>query len=181
MDFRYETSLEEMQIIGEEPSLGDMNIDGAMRLQPGAADSSIIYLRMRDLGEYRMPPLASSVVDAEGAEIIRRWIDTLAVILQLEDQESYIPGQPHSYYLFPVYPNPFNPTTKIKFALPEQTQAVLEIYNLHGQKIVTLVDSVQQAGYHIYQFDGTGLASGIYMCRLKADNYTMTRKLVLVR
>ncbi len=181
MDLRYETPLEQMYLINEDASLGDMNITGAKRIKPGAADSSIVYLRMRDLGEFRMPPLASSVVDEEGSELVRQWIDTLTVILYQDRSGFGDPHQPIKFYLYPVYPNPFNPTTSIKFSLPVTTRIVIEIYSNAGQKITTLQDSVLQAGYHLIRFDGTGYASGVYLCRFKADNFAMTRKLVLLR
>ena len=181
MDFRYEVALEDMHLIADKPSLGDMNIDGALRLKPGAADSSIIYLRMRDLGEFRMPPLASSVIDESGTELIRKWIDSLAVVLNFNDSGSLFPAYPVDFYLYPVYPNPFNPQTSIKFTLPIKTHVRLNVYTISGKKITTLINSFLEAGNHTVLFDGTTLASGVYLYRLQADVFCMTRKMILLR
>jgi hypothetical protein len=79
------------------------------------------------------------------------------------------------------YPNPFNPTTTIRFALPEEVRVNLEIFDLLGESIATLVDEKRQAGYYSERFDGTGLASGVYVCRIQAGDFVQTRKLLLLR
>ncbi|MFI5251698.1 MAG: M1 family aminopeptidase [Bacteroidota bacterium] len=88
---------------------------------------------------------------------------------------------PESYSLEQNYPNPFNPTTIIRYNLPEQTVVNLAIFNVLGQKIATLVNSAQNAGYQAVQFDASRLPSGIYVYRLTAGNFTQMRKMVLMR
>ncbi len=92
---------------------------------------------------------------------------------------------PASYVLFQNYPNPFNSTTLIRYALPAvsgQPSAVsLEIYNILGQKVVTLVDGRQAPGYKAITWDARGLASGIYFCRFKAGDFQGVRKLLLLK
>jgi len=79
------------------------------------------------------------------------------------------------------YPNPFNPTTTIRYALPERSAVRLTVFNTLGQRIATLVQGNQGAGYHEVRFDASGLASGVYLYRLQAGDYVQTRKLLLLR
>lgn len=75
MDFRYETPLDAMNVVGVAPQSGTLGIPGAMRVAPGARTQSILWERMRRLDSYRMPPLASHVLDAEAIDLIGQWID----------------------------------------------------------------------------------------------------------
>jgi len=78
-------------------------------------------------------------------------------------------------------PNPFNPTTTIRFTLPEQQYVSLSILDVQGRKIENLIDSNRPAGTHEINWDASGLPSGIYLYRLQAGNYTSVEKLVLVK
>ncbi len=93
---------------------------------------------------------------------------------------------PEGYALFPNYPNPFNPTTEITFALPEAGEIKLAIYNLRGQLVRTLVSGAVAAGRHKVVWDGTDangakVASGIYVYRLEAKDFVANMKLVLAK
>jgi hypothetical protein len=88
---------------------------------------------------------------------------------------------PLTYNLYQNYPNPFNPSSTIRIALPEVSNVTLIIYNILGQRVRTLVDERLNAGYHNIRFDATGLASGIYFCRVRAGSYVATRKMLLLR
>jgi hypothetical protein len=79
------------------------------------------------------------------------------------------------------YPNPFNPITNIEFSLTEQKGVTVEVYDRIGRKISTLVDGRLGRGFHTVQFDGTGLASGVYFYRIVTDQTSITRKMVLVK
>lgn len=86
---------------------------------------------------------------------------------------------PVDFALYQNYPNPFNPTTRIEYSVPEKGYVSLKVYNLLGQEVATLFAGVQQRGNYSATFDGAGLASGVYLCRLHTGNYVQTRKLVL--
>jgi len=89
---------------------------------------------------------------------------------------------PEVYTLDQNYPNPFNPSTTIAFALPKPGAVDLAIYNLLGQRVATLLaGQVCAAGEHRLQFDGAGLASGVYLYAIKAGTFTQTRKMVLIK
>jgi flagellar hook assembly protein FlgD len=79
------------------------------------------------------------------------------------------------------YPNPFNPSTTIKFGLPTDSKVVLEVYNIIGEKVKTLVNKSISAGYHEVEFTGTALPSGIYIYKLATEGFTSTKKFVLMK
>ncbi len=78
-------------------------------------------------------------------------------------------------------PNPFNPQTAIKFSLPDAVYVTLKVYDLQGRLVATLADGLMNAGSHDLIFDGSNLASGVYLYRLQADKFTTEAKLVLVK
>ncbi|MDP2884802.1 MAG: family 10 glycosylhydrolase [Ignavibacteria bacterium] len=79
------------------------------------------------------------------------------------------------------YPNPFNPTTIIAFHLPIEQKVTLRVYDLLGREIRVLADGMLSAGDHYSQFDGSGLASGVYVYRIIAGNHVESRKMQLVK
>ncbi len=91
------------------------------------------------------------------------------------------PSVPLTFELSQNYPNPFNPSTLIEFELPSRAETKVEVYNILGQRLRTLVDETLSAGRHAVLFDGSGYASGVYLYRLKAGELEMTRKMVLVK
>ena len=66
------------------------------------------------------------------------------------------------------YPNPFNPSTKISYAIPENSQVKIRVYNLLGQEVATLINSVKGVGNHTISFDASNLNSGFYIARIEA-------------
>jgi|GEM_PF-2036609 len=88
---------------------------------------------------------------------------------------------PVTYQLSQNYPNPFNPVTQLRYGLPRATTVRLEIFNVLGQKIATLVDGPVEAGYHVAVWDAGDVASGIYFYRLVAGDFTETKKMLLLK
>jgi CubicO group peptidase (beta-lactamase class C family) len=86
-----------------------------------------------------------------------------------------------SFKLSQNYPNPFNPTTMISYQLPRISDVGMSIYNLLGQKIATLVNETQQAGFHHVEWDASGLANGVYYYRIEAGNFVQTRKMIYLK
>ncbi|MBC8180941.1 T9SS type A sorting domain-containing protein [candidate division KSB1 bacterium] len=91
---------------------------------------------------------------------------------------------PHNFKLFQNYPNPFNPTTTIFFELPTETEVLLDIYNIQGQKIRTLVQDKLNPGIYQKVWDGktgvgTKAVSGIYLYKFKAGDFIQTKKMLL--
>jgi len=86
-----------------------------------------------------------------------------------------------SFELYPNYPNPFNPSTSIRYALPERARVTLTVFNTLGQRVATLVDAVEEPGEHSVRYEGNGIASGVYYYRLRAGGYARVMKLLLIR
>ena len=85
------------------------------------------------------------------------------------------------YSLSQNYPNPFNPTTNINFSIPKDGNVSLKFYNSMGQEVATYVDGFLNAGTYNADFDGSNLSSGIYFYTLKTNDYTETKKMMLVK
>jgi photosystem II stability/assembly factor-like uncharacterized protein len=83
--------------------------------------------------------------------------------------------------LLPNQPNPFNPSTTISFVVPEKERVVVTIHDVAGRFIATLVDDVRDPGLHAVVWNGSGAASGVYFCRLRAGKTEVSRKLVLLK
>lgn len=79
------------------------------------------------------------------------------------------------------YPNPFNPSTTIRYNLPATGHVTLKIYDILGREVVTLVNENQGVGVHIARFDGTRLASGLYFYRLSAPGVSQVKKMLMVK
>ena len=88
---------------------------------------------------------------------------------------------PSEYKLSQNYPNPFNPTTKIEYAVPKSGFVSLKVYNLLGQEVATLFSGNQKAGNYVATFDGSDLASGVYLYKLQSDKVSLTKKFVLMK
>ena len=88
---------------------------------------------------------------------------------------------PESFSLSAAYPNPFNPVTTLRFALPIGSDVTLSIYNLQGREVTTLISSNMDAGYHSAKWNANQYSSGIYFVKMIAGEYVSTQKLMLVK
>jgi photosystem II stability/assembly factor-like uncharacterized protein len=94
---------------------------------------------------------------------------------------SDINGISKTFLLNQNHPNPFNPTTNIEFSIPKTEFVTLEIYNILGERVTTLVSEKLPAGKYKYNCDAGSLASGIYLYKIQAGYYTETKKMILMR
>jgi hypothetical protein len=101
--------------------------------------------------------------------------------LQKEGNLERISGLPKETTLYDNYPNPFNPTTNIRYHLTENTLIELTVTNSLGQQVEKLVSRYQNAGYYSIAFDGSKLASGVYLYRLQVGNQVFTKKMLLMK
>ena len=100
------------------------------------------------------------------------------LVLSVQNDPSVVPM---AFGLEQNYPNPFNPSTTIRYALPHRSHVTLTVFSILGQQITTLVNGDIDAGYHTVQFDGSDLASGVYLYRMQAGSFVETRKLILMK
>jgi len=102
-------------------------------------------------------------------------------LTDIEDEQfDFIPQQ---YSLSQNYPNPFNPTTKIKFTIPVGTRRAvsLQVYDVLGNKVATLVIEEKPAGTYEVKWDASRFSSGVYFYQLKAGSFIETKKMILLR
>jgi hypothetical protein len=107
---------------------------------------------------------------------------------ELDNPQTQSPREdlPTQYKLSLNYPNPFNPTTMLKYALPQAGQVTIKIYDALGREVKTLVDEEKAVGYHTVFWDGKnqageGVAAGSYICRMQAGDFIASQKLALVK
>ena len=97
------------------------------------------------------------------------------------DAVPYIDEVPTSFIALTNYPNPFNPTTLISGQWPVGSVVRLVVYDLLGREMAVLADGWYPAGRHTFTFDGSGLSSGIYLCRLEVEGSTVIHRMVLAK
>jgi carboxypeptidase T len=90
-------------------------------------------------------------------------------------------GVVKEYSLSQNYPNPFNPSTEINFTLAKSGNITLKVYNLLGSEVATLADGFMEAGKHLVRFNAKDFTSGVYFYTIKAENFTSTRKMMLMK
>jgi hypothetical protein len=142
---------------------------GPFNLPPAGQDS--IVLAFAIVGGDSLPDLQANAAAAQSK------YNTMVSVG--EEAESAV--IPIVFSLSQNYPNPFNSSTKIKFALPKSETVIIEIYNIIGQKIKTLLNKSMPAGYHEVEFNGQNLSSGVYLCRIEAGEWRNVKKMVLLK
>jgi hypothetical protein len=110
------------------------------------------------------------------------WFDNMRVIYPpltaIENPHTFLPNTP---VLYPNYPNPFNPVTTLTFSVPKSQHVTLNIYNIRGEWITTLLDRPVSPGTYNIPFDAGHYSSGIYFCRMTTGDATQTRKMALIK
>jgi hypothetical protein len=79
------------------------------------------------------------------------------------------------------YPNPFNPSTTISYQLSSEGFVTIKVYDVLGKELTTLVNDIKQSGIHELNFDASDYGSGIYMYRMTINNFTQTRKMIILK
>ncbi len=105
-------------------------------------------------------------------------VDLSGMVTGIEQRSGSVPAD---FALYQNHPNPFNPATVIEFDLPGKAYTLLEVFDVNGSMIDILWEGGLEAGRYAFTFNGQGLSSGLYFCRLTADNFTAVSKLVLVK
>ena len=159
-----------------------------IKLQPTAYPVTIRALRLspEENIQYVIEEIAAGEVlathflkEGESIEINDRRVK----MLRLGTFDGLVPTE---FLLFQNFPNPFNPITEIRYALPRQSEVNLAIFNLRGQKVKTLVSAKQEAGFYQVSWDatsdaGTKVASGLYIYRIEAGPHLEVKKLMLMK
>ena len=177
-----------------------MNIDKSNQSQPGAdmdtighvgvSDTTTVYTlihRGNAKHPFRMATDSrgdvwvclgtESAFEATSTLFVDRITLTFSQITGIEDPRN----GPAGYLLDQNYPNPFNPETVIEYSLPIAQYVVLTVFDIAGRELAVLVDSHADAGSHRITFNGKGVASGVYVYRIVAGEFTAARRFVLMR
>jgi len=133
-----------------------------------------IFYDMEDEVTYR---ISSGIDPSAFVEVTATTLVRLITDVE-EDEGGLLPGE---FKLHQNYPNPFNPTTVVAFDLPVKAEAELEVFDLLGRQIEQINLGILNPGHHTVDFDGSSLASGIYLYRLKAGDFSGIKKMVLTK
>lgn len=154
--------------LSEEVTLSTEWTEYTFEFQPNAEDLAADFMRA---------PFKMSHDANDGATI---YIDNLQ-IEKVDGVSNEGNTQPLTYELNQNYPNPFNPSTTISYTIPEAADVKLEVYNILGQRVLTLIDEHQSAGVKQVNFDASNLASGVYLYRIQTDNFMQSRRMTLIK
>jgi hypothetical protein len=140
-------------------------------------NTSVSYSFVTRSGAQVNIPAVSSNPPTSGVIDVSSTSYNLAIISSVEQINSF----PTDFNLSQNYPNPFNPTTKIEYSIPEQSFVELKVYDILGNEVAILVNEEQSAGTYKADFNGDGLASGLYIAKLNAGSFTKTIKMSLLK
>jgi hypothetical protein len=113
-------------------------------------------------------------------EWLEDYVDTAAVEVGVSN-EDFEEELPEEFQLSQNYPNPFNPNTQISFTIPASSEVTLNVYDITGRLIQTLVDGRKSAGSHVVNFNASNLSTGIYIYELRAGMFRQVKKMTLIK
>lgn len=146
-------------------------VEYAYPLTDFAAAGADVFIAFRE----HVSNTSEAVGDAVFLDLVRVIRDNPTIV----DEEPTLPSR---YALQQNYPNPFNPSTSIRFSLPRRSVVSLEVYDLLGKSVATLIDKqAYAAGEHAVQFKARDLPTGIYFYQLRAGSFVQTRKLTIIK
>jgi hypothetical protein len=123
--------------------------------------------------------LVITVTDDSSASVVESIL--VSVDEEVNNIDKLAGGNIDTYKLFDNYPNPFNPSTKIRYQLPASSEVQLVIYNVLGQEARILVSERQAAGQYQVEWDASDFASGVYFYRLQTEGFVEIKKMILVK
>jgi len=139
------------------------------------------YTSPRSNRGYEYTGMISPDRNRETQDVAIRMVVEWTDIVGVED-EDYAGGTlPDTYILAQNYPNPFNAKTSIGYQVPKASDVKLEVYNLAGQKVATLVNGIRTAGQHVAVWDASAAASGIYFYKLSAGDHSSFKRMALLK
>ncbi len=163
-----------------DTSLWNAQLNGYIyELDPVSGATKNIYPPMFDIRILGMTTDGQNLWIVDGDRDSLHKIDILAIATDIDYQP--IRSFPVDFHLSQNFPNPFNPSTRIKFALPESGTVKLEVYNALGRHIETLLNRQMNAGTHEVEFNAKDLSSGIYYYRISTGEFQAVRKMILLK
>jgi len=177
------------------PSASWIRLDAFVYERNSVSDSSLIFVAensfdtVRSAGHNREPVLSSATKGYGTDSLYTVWESNRSGRAHIYGRWTRVslptacpsPTVPVSSELLQNYPNPFNPITHIQFSIGKRQLTNVNLFDLLGRKVATLVSEVKEPGSYTVEFNGSNLASGVYFCRLQSGTYVQTRKLLLIR
>jgi hypothetical protein len=168
------------------PTTGELTLEG---YPSEAALEAGIHLASQGMDEsvgvfyQMMDPNANTIVDNEGYEDYKNWVYVGVYESDWEYTDVAIGEEnlPSAFTLKQNYPNPFNPITQIQYEIKSAGQVNMELFDIRGAKVRTLINDNKPEGSYEFAFDGSQLSSGVYFYRMTANGFTKTRKFVLMK
>jgi Peptidase family M1 domain len=142
----------------------------------GGGDTTLTVWNDQQIQTYQITiphAIAAMQFDPDG------WILKTSQGVEVSEQQS--PTQPNRFALGQNFPDPFNPTTTIKYQLPIHGYVILRVFDILGREVATLVNGMKQPGKYTVQFNGTGLASGVYFYKLETVDFVDVKKFILFK
>ena len=142
-------------------------------------DSAVIEIKFKPKTETNHPDdlyLEWNKKDERIARIVKLSGTTDSVATNVKDEHNKL-----EFSLAQSYPNPFNPSTQISFTIPKKGNVTLKVYDILGREVRTLINSNLNPGNYNIDFNGKDLPSGVYLYNLRADNYNVTKKMLLIK
>jgi hypothetical protein len=156
-------------------TLAQNNIPVSVISSGGEKSSSASFILSSTVGE---PFIGKAVSSANQHNIGFWYVYKQSTITSVEEEQETPPTE---FKLEQNFPNPFNPATTIKYAVPIRSNVLIKIYNIVGEEVAKLVNEEKEQGWYSLVFESSGLASGIYIYRMQAGNYISTRKMTLIK
>jgi PKD repeat protein len=149
----------------------DFNNDGTI----DATDENPSFTYTQ-IGDYSVKLVVSTSTATD--TILRENYISVTPITGVEGETSQLPNE---FNLYQNYPNPFNPSTTIKYTVAEETFVNLKVYNMLGAEVATLVNEKKTPGLYELNFGGENLPSGVYVYRIEAENFSASKKMLLIK
>ena len=191
-----DTAIHKFRIVNK----GNVNMQAEIMLPVPTEDHSIIFSIIAGEGTYQLEPGSTHSVEVVFLpKFVREYAELILLMHDAQNENEVIEirlmgsgkegtsaeeekaHQPDRVQLLQNYPNPFNPSTRIRYSLPESAHVTVEVFDIAGRHVATLVDRLMPAGEHATNFDAGGLSSGIYVYRMSASGQTLTRRMTLIR
>lgn len=172
-DARLTTPIENSAIINGFV-FNNNNIQNARVIAPGDTAKSLVYFRMRNIGnKAAMPPIAKSVVDTAGLKLIEEWIFSLGSGVNIEEADD-LPSR----IRFSAYPNPFVHQTRISYTLDTPEAISIDVFDATGRRVEHISQGTQSTGTHVLELNGQHLAKGTYFVRISTGMDVATRMII---
>lgn len=159
----------------------EMKVHGNVVTAPAITNDGIVYFSTDEGKLYAMYSESNGLADSPWPKYMhdnRNTGNSSTPIVSVKYDKEIIPAK---YSFSPLYPNPFNPVTHIKFSLPKSGKVEINVYNVLGQMVAKLMNDNKKAGEYELAWDATNLASGMYFVQFKTDDFVKVRKCLLMK